>query len=92
MKAYRLTFSIAAFTMVFAARCAPASEPGQPFPTPSELKSQETMPDPLVKLDGKRVTSRGEWFRVRRPELKALFEHYMYARHPAETQRYADQD
>jgi len=36
------------------------------------------MPDPLVMLDGRRVTTRAQWFDQRRPELKALFEHYMY--------------
>jgi dienelactone hydrolase len=32
--------------------------------------------------DGQRVTSRDQWFKERRPELKALFEHYMYGAIP----------
>ena len=36
------------------------------------------MPDPLVMLDGHRVASKEEWVAKRRPELKALFQHYMY--------------
>ena len=33
-------------------------------------------------LDGRRVTSPGQWERERRPELKALFQHYMYGTIP----------
>jgi len=33
-------------------------------------------------LDGRRVSSRAEWFKERRPEVKALFEHYMYGAIP----------
>jgi hypothetical protein len=29
-------------------------------------------------LDGRRVATRDQWFSERRPELKALFQHYMY--------------
>ena len=34
-------------------------------------------------LDGRRITSRDQWFKERRPELKALFEHYMYGPIPS---------
>ncbi|HVV70465.1 MAG TPA: acetylxylan esterase [Verrucomicrobiae bacterium] len=33
-------------------------------------------------MNGQRVRSRGQWFHQRRPELKALFEHYMYGSMP----------
>ena len=33
-------------------------------------------------LDGRRVTSRDQWFKERRPELQALFQHYMYGALP----------
>jgi hypothetical protein len=33
-------------------------------------------------MDGRRVTTREQWERERRPELKALFEHYMYGAIP----------
>lgn len=36
------------------------------------------MPDPLAMTDGRKVTSAAQWTSERRPELKALFEHYMY--------------
>src|SRR5262245_13595038 len=48
------------------------------FPHVSELPSKPEFPDPLVMLDGRRVTTREQWFNERRPELIALFQHYMY--------------
>jgi len=33
-------------------------------------------------MDGRRVTTREQWERQRRPELKALFQHYMYGAIP----------
>jgi len=53
------------------------------FPEPSALSPQAALPDPLVMLDGRRITSRDQWFKERRPELKALFEHYMYGAIPS---------
>src|SRR5439155_26878346 len=52
------------------------------FPEVSKLPSQPALPDPLVMFDGKRVTSREQWLSQRRPELKALFRHYMYGMAP----------
>jgi hypothetical protein len=52
------------------------------FPPDSELPLRPEAPDPLVMLDGKPVTTKKEWFEKRRPELKALFQHYMYGWFP----------
>lgn len=52
------------------------------FPEFSALPPQAAFPDPLVMLDGRRVTSREQWIKERRPELKALFQHYMYGSIP----------
>ena len=52
------------------------------FPPVSELPSRPEAPDPLVMLDGKPVTTKRGWFKKRRPELKALFQHYMYGWFP----------
>jgi hypothetical protein len=41
------------------------------------------LPDPLVMFNGERVTTPEQWVKARRPELKALFEHYMYGTAPA---------
>jgi hypothetical protein len=48
------------------------------FPEPAELPSQPEFPDPLVMFNGERVASKQQWNDQRRPELKRLFQHYMY--------------
>ena len=40
------------------------------------------LPDPLVMLNGDKVASAQQWMEQRRPELKAIFEHYMYGALP----------
>ncbi len=52
------------------------------FPDASTLPSQAAPPDPLILFDGRRVASPPQWLRERRPELKALFAHYMYGSIP----------
>jgi hypothetical protein len=61
------------------------------FPPPSALPSQAGLPDPLVAFDGARVETPEQWTNHRRPELRLLFEHYMYGRYPAAPQRVAGQ-
>jgi len=53
------------------------------FPKAAELPTQSELPDPLRMRDGRPVTTREQWLTQRRPELKALFEHYMYGKAPA---------
>src|SRR5262249_20535863 len=50
-------------------------------PDPAQLPAVG-WPDPLVMLDGSPVTSKKMWEQRRRPELKKLFEHYMYGTMP----------
>lgn len=59
-------------------------QPGhaQTFIPAAELSSHSGLPDPLVMFNGERVTSREQWNEQRRPELKALFQHYMYGKIP----------
>lgn len=45
------------------------------------------MPDPLVMLDGEKVTSKTQWFKARRPELAELFQQYMYGHLPSKPAR-----
>src|SRR5262249_28520219 len=52
------------------------------FPAPKDLPAKPEWPDPLVMLDGTKVVSKDDWFNKRRPELKALFQHYMYGKLP----------
>lgn len=52
------------------------------FPSSAELPVQAGLPDPLVMLDGRKVTTREMWIKERRPELIGLFQHYMYGQIP----------
>jgi hypothetical protein len=53
------------------------------FPELDKLLAHKDFPDPLVMLDGRRVTNKDMWFKERVPELKNLFQHYMYGKMPA---------
>jgi hypothetical protein len=53
------------------------------FPPVSQLKPTPGLPDPLEMFNGGKVTTRDEWMSRRRPELIALFQHYMYGKPPA---------
>jgi hypothetical protein len=49
------------------------------YPAAGDLPSVHGFPDPFLFFDGvTRVNSREDWFNRRRPELKQLFQHYMY--------------
>jgi hypothetical protein len=52
------------------------------LPSPSQLPVRPDAPDPLSMVDGTPVTTKKEWIKERRPELKALFQHYMYGVFP----------
>jgi len=55
-----------------------AAGPGRSFRSVAQLPLRPELPDPLVMLDGRRVTTPEQWRNERRPELIALFQHYMY--------------
>lgn len=48
------------------------------FPSVDQLPSRPEMPDPLVMLNGEKVSTPEQWVQQRRPELQRLFQHYMY--------------
>lgn len=48
------------------------------FPEVAQLPVQTSLPDPLMMFHGQRVTTREQWIQERRPELKALIQHYEY--------------
>lgn len=59
------------------------------FPEFAKLPANPGLPDPLVGLDGRKATTPQEWTRRRRPELKALFQHYMYGTLPAKPSQFS---
>ena len=61
---------------------APSSAGKNELPGFDKLPVQKDMSDPLVMLNGKRVTTKEQWVKERRPELKTLFQHYMYGYAP----------
>ena len=67
--------------VVFGSLCLGTVLAGE-FPPFEKLPVQPEPPDPLVMFDGTPVRTRDDWFNKRRPELKALFEHYMYGKAP----------
>jgi len=48
------------------------------LPSFADLPARPELPDPLVMLNGEKITTADEWTTKRRPELKQLFQHYMY--------------
>lgn len=60
---------------------------GAEYAPPVELPVQAELPDPLVMSSGDRVTTPEQWHSQRAPELRGLFEHYMYGRLPAAPER-----
>ncbi len=59
------------------------------FPEFAALPVRPELPDPLVMLDGTEVTTAKDWNAKRRPELKQLFQHYMYGYLPPKPQRWS---
>ena len=52
-----------------------------------QLAASPALPDPLVMGNGRKVTTARDWNNERRPELKALFAHYMYGEIPPKPSR-----
>jgi hypothetical protein len=55
---------------------------GGDYPDPSKLPANADLPDPLVMFNGKPVATKEQWCKERRPELKKLYEHYMFGVSP----------
>lgn len=56
--------------------------PAADFPPPDQLPANPNLPDPLTMQGGTKVTTKEQWETKRKPELKALFQHYMYGNLP----------
>lgn len=52
-------------------------------PDVSGFKPTAELPDPLLMLDGTKVATKEQWETQRKPELRRLFESYMYGTAPA---------
>ena len=52
------------------------------FPGVAALPALAALPDPLRTRDGRRIATAEDWARLRRPELKQLFQYYMYGAMP----------
>ncbi len=76
--------SLCCAVAIVAAGCLMAVATGQTreWPSVEMLPANPELPDPLMMFDGTRVTTRRQWRMERRPELKRLFEHYMYGTAP----------
>jgi hypothetical protein len=70
-----------ALMLVSLAGCVTSSVP-YTFPDVSSLAMRAELPDPLIMAGGEPVKSSRQWFKDRRPELGALFQHYMYGTFP----------
>ena len=53
---------------------------------------QAGLPDPLVALDGTKITTASEWQEKRRPELLALFTREMYGRGPGRPEKMVSEE
>ncbi len=53
------------------------------FPSPADLPENPLFPDVLTMRDGAKIATAAEWKSKRAPELRALFQHYMYGANPA---------
>jgi len=76
-----------AWLAMFTATTFGADDPGAsggapPLPDVSQLPKTTGLPDPLVFFDGRKVLTASQWTSERRPELKRLFQHYMYGYFP----------
>ncbi len=55
------------------------------FPDFAQLPIQTNFPDPLIMFDGQPVKTKRDWIKKRKPELKALLQHYEYGFFPPAT-------
>lgn len=54
----------------------------QKLPPVDKLPIREELPDPFTMLDGSNIETPEDWYEKRRPELKKLFQHYVYGYQP----------
>ena len=62
---------------------------GKIFPEPADLPERAALPDPLTTMLGVPVKTREDWEKDRAPELRRLFQYYMYGEMPAKPATFA---
>lgn len=77
-----LTVSVVCCTFSALVASASPADTEHEWPGPQSFPAQPGFPDPLAMLNGERVRTQADWERRRRPELKALFQRYMYGEIP----------
>jgi hypothetical protein len=78
----RFSLAVVLSTVSACGSAPPAPRPETPLPEPGALPARPDFPDPFVGMDGRKVETREQWFAERRPELRRLFQHYMYGYFP----------
>jgi len=53
------------------------------LPAVNDLPPDSSLPDPLKLMSGEEVRTAGDWNQRRKPELRRLFQHYMYGEFPS---------
>ena len=79
---HRFLFVIVAAAFIAASFASPRRSAAE-FPAFESLPVRPELPDPLTALDGTKITTKEQWQTLRKPELAALFQHYMYGHLPA---------
>lgn len=74
--------TLVAFTIA-ATSSATATEPRHFFQADGSDAAPYTLPDPLIDLAGRKITTAAEWEKTRRPEVLELFREHVYGRVPA---------
>jgi hypothetical protein len=82
MQSHLMCPALAALVLLLACVAAPLPAGKGELPDPDKLPAHKELPDPLVMLNGQSVATKEQWVKERRPELKKLFQHYMYGYAP----------
>src|SRR5262245_38534425 len=80
---FHMRFSLTAIGILIMTTVATPAD----LPPPAKLPSVAEFPDVLTTHDGTKISTKKDWEEKRRPELKELFQHYMYGRFPAKPEK-----
>ncbi len=69
---YLFRYLVLGQILIYLSSCEPK------LPQVEDLPEQAVLPDPFQMFDGRSVLTREDWFQNRKPELRKLFQHYIY--------------